>query len=333
LSKITTPTTGSVKYKGRIASLLEVGTGFHGELTGRENVYLNGAILGMTKDEITSKMDAIVEFSGCEGYIDTPVKRYSSGMGVRLGFAVAAFLEPDILIVDEVLAVGDAEFQKKAIGKMKDISRGEDGRTVLFVSHNMVSIKKLCTRVLIIENGKILSVGEPKEMISKYLNVVVNEKLSNPAIRINPLDSFGPKIIECGLFDSKKYLKNSFIAGEKIIVKLKVKPDLGVSDLYDVVWFIKNYEDDIIAAGSSGKMSKVSFSSSQEEISFSIDSSGLLPKAYFFRFVLHIPGEDNFDDWEQVIFFDINMHDINNTGYNYSDNWNPQTFLNTIWHV
>lgn len=169
LSKVTSPTTGEIKTKGRIASLLEVGTGFHGEMTGRENIYLNGAILGMTKKEITSKIDAIIEFSGCERYIDTPVKRYSSGMTVRLAFAVAAFLEPEILVIDEVLAVGDAEFQKKAIGKMQDISKGE-GRTVLFVSHNMVSIQNLCTRVICIENGKIIADGETDSIIGYYLN-------------------------------------------------------------------------------------------------------------------------------------------------------------------
>ena len=144
LSKVTGPTTGEVKTRGRIASLLEVGTGFHPELTGRENIYLNGAILGMTKKEIKSKIDEIVDFSGCERYIDTPVKRYSSGMTVRLAFAVAAHLDPEILVIDEVLAVGDAEFQKKAIGKMQDISKGE-GRTVLFVSHNLVAVQNLCT--------------------------------------------------------------------------------------------------------------------------------------------------------------------------------------------
>ena len=155
LSRVTSPTTGVIKTKGRIASLLEVGTGFHPELTGRENIYLNGAILGMTKLEIVSKIDEIVEFSGCELYIDTPVKRYSSGMTVRLAFAVAAHLEPDILIIDEVLAVGDAEFQKKAIGKMQDISKGE-GRTVLFVSHNMAAVKSLCSRGIVLENGKLV---------------------------------------------------------------------------------------------------------------------------------------------------------------------------------
>ena len=174
LSRVTTPTTGTIKARGRIASLLEVGTGFHSELTGRENIYMNGAILGMSKQEINRKLDEIVDFSGCERYIDTPVKRYSSGMMVRLGFAVAAHLDPEILVVDEVLAVGDAEFQKKAIGKMKDVSKGE-GRTVLFVSHNMTSVKQLCKNGILLENGKVAYSGTAEETIDKYLAVNFEE--------------------------------------------------------------------------------------------------------------------------------------------------------------
>jgi len=168
LSRVTSPTTGDIKTKGRIASLLEVGTGFHPELTGRENIYLNGAILGMTKTEIQTKEEEIIDFSGCTRYVDTPVKRYSSGMRVRLAFAVAAFLEPDILVIDEVLAVGDAEFQKKAIGKMQDISKGE-GKTVLFVSHNMDSILRLCSRVILLKNGLIVEDGPVAKIIETYL--------------------------------------------------------------------------------------------------------------------------------------------------------------------
>lgn len=169
LSKVTAPTTGTIRARGRIGSLLEVGTGFHPEMTGRENIYMNGAILGMTKAEITRKLDEIVDFSGCERYIDTPVKRYSSGMMVRLGFAVAAHLDPEILVVDEVLAVGDAEFQKKAIGKMQDVSRGE-GRTVLFVSHNMNSIRALCHHGILLENGSIKASGEITDVVDTYLS-------------------------------------------------------------------------------------------------------------------------------------------------------------------
>jgi len=169
LSKVTTPTTGNIKINGRIASLLEVGTGFHPDLTGRENIFLNGAILGMTKTEIRSKFDEIVDFSGVERYIDTPVKRYSSGMYVRLAFAVAAFLEPEILIIDEVLAVGDAEFQKKCLGRMKDVSVN-DGRTVLFVSHNMEAIQNLCTHGLLMQYGKVIFDGNIPSVISEYIN-------------------------------------------------------------------------------------------------------------------------------------------------------------------
>lgn len=167
LSRVTTPTTGSIKSMGRMASLLEVGTGFHPELTGLENIYLNGAILGMTKAEIRQKLDEIIDFSGCALYIDTPVKRYSSGMKVRLGFAVAAFLDPEILVVDEVLAVGDAEFQKKAIGKMKDVSVGE-GRTVLFVSHNLNSVSQLCNSGLVLVNGETAFYGNVNDSIKFY---------------------------------------------------------------------------------------------------------------------------------------------------------------------
>ena len=168
LSKVTAPTTGSIRARGRIGSLLEVGTGFHPEMTGRENIYMNGAILGMSKQEITKKLDEIIDFSGCERYIDTPVKRYSSGMMVRLGFAVAAHLDPEILVVDEVLAVGDAEFQKKAIGKMQDVSLGE-GRTVLFVSHNMAAVRRLCHRGILLNNGSIKAQGSIETIVDSYL--------------------------------------------------------------------------------------------------------------------------------------------------------------------
>jgi lipopolysaccharide transport system ATP-binding protein len=167
LSRVTGPTVGEIKVKGRIASLLEVGTGFHPELTGRENIFLNGAILGMTKNEIKSKFDEIVDFSGVERYIDTPVKRYSSGMYVRLAFAVAAHLEPEILIVDEVLAVGDAEFQKKCLGKMKDVSG--QGRTVLFVSHNMEAIKNLTKNAIVLKNGGLIYNGDTNSAVNQYL--------------------------------------------------------------------------------------------------------------------------------------------------------------------
>lgn len=184
LSHITTPSVGRIGVNGRIASLLEVGTGFHPEMTARENIFMNGSIMGMTRHEITSKLDEIVEFAGVERYLDTPVKRFSSGMTVRLGFAVAAFLEPEILVVDEVLAVGDAEFQKKALGKMQDISRG-DGRTVLFVSHNMASIKNLCKSGILLKNGMIDYIGTAEDCVDRYIG-------SNDT-EISSTVVFGPK--------------------------------------------------------------------------------------------------------------------------------------------
>lgn len=194
LSKVTKPTTGKIYNHGRIASLLEVGTGFHPEMTGRENVFLNGAILGMTRKEIKRKFDEIVDFSGVERYIDTPVKRYSSGMYVRLAFAVAAHLESEILIVDEVLAVGDAEFQKKCLGKMNDVTRGE-GRTILFVSHNMTAVKELCSKGILLNQGKIDYQGDILNTIIEYqkssarassyfYNGNLDEALGNENIRI-----------------------------------------------------------------------------------------------------------------------------------------------------
>jgi lipopolysaccharide transport system ATP-binding protein len=223
LSRVTAPTTGSIKFGGRVASLLEVGTGFNGEMTGRENIYLNGAILGMTKKEIASKIDEIIDFSGCERYIDTPVKRYSSGMYVRLAFAVAAFLEPEILIVDEVLAVGDAEFQKKAIGKMQDISR-EGGRTVLFVSHNMAAVKSLCTRGIVLENGSVAFEGGIDDAIEEYLK----DSVSNASKKWNISQSPSSDFIR--LLEVKVLNKNKEIAINHSIID-----DIEIEFTYEIL--------------------------------------------------------------------------------------------------
>lgn len=214
LSRVTSPSTGSIKTKGRIASLLEVGTGFHGEMTGRENIYLNGAILGMTKKEIASKIDEIIAFSGCERYIDTPVKRYSSGMTVRLAFAVAAHLDPEILIIDEVLAVGDAEFQKKAIGKMQDISK-EGGRTVLFVSHNMATINSLCKKSILLQNGKIYKSGLTTNIVPYYLSSSTNEEMySFKKFEVDIKKKF--QILNCKLIDlNGELVRNGIISAQQ----------------------------------------------------------------------------------------------------------------------
>lgn len=215
LSKVTAPTTGKIKAKGRIASLLEVGTGFHPEMTGRENIYMNGAIMGMSKSEIKRKLDEIVEFSGVERYIDTPTKRYSSGMTVRLGFAIAAHLEPEILVVDEVLAVGDAEFQKKAIGKMKNVSQGE-GRTVLFVSHNMVAVQALCTKGIILQNGYCVKQGGISECVSDYLQL--NQRTDR-------------KIIDSVEYNSSKLIIKSIVVNSQDGNNIYVTPNDNVLNI------------------------------------------------------------------------------------------------------
>ena len=223
LSKVTAPTTGRVKVRGRVASLLEVGTGFHPELTGRENIFLNGAILGMTKAEIRSKFDEIVDFSGVERYIDTPVKRYSSGMYVRLAFAVAAFLEPEILIVDEVLAVGDAEFQKKCLGRMKDVSEN-DGRTILFVSHNMGAVSQLCTRGLLMRFGGIFAEGSVDTVMNHYLTEGT---------------SSGSEYRSSDDVDKDVQIMSAFIED----VNGKISSSFGHEDQITVTFHIKNISD------------------------------------------------------------------------------------------
>ncbi len=221
LSKVTAPTKGNIRVNGRIASLLEVGTGFHPELTGRENIFLNGAILGMSKIEIKSKFDEIVDFSGVEKYIDTPVKRYSSGMYVRLAFGVAAHLEPEILIVDEVLAVGDAEFQKKCLGKMKDVSG--QGRTVLFVSHNMAAVKTLCTKGIILKNGKMIFSGTSDAACSKYLESSEQNSLEEISQRKDRHGSGELIVTDIYFADINNRRAEDLISGEYAKLKIHFK--------------------------------------------------------------------------------------------------------------
>ena len=220
LSKVTGPTVGTIRAKGRIGALLEVGTGFHPEMTGRENIYMNGAIMGMSKAEVSRKLDEIIDFSGCERYIDTPVKRYSSGMTVRLGFAVAAHLDPEILVVDEVLAVGDAEFQKKAIGKMQDVSKGE-GRTVLFVSHNMASIQNLCKTGILMDQGHIKMIGNVGDVINAYISSNLGEV--GDVHHITEFKRIGPTTKEIEILELQRLSPYNADSLEDIIFAAKVK--------------------------------------------------------------------------------------------------------------
>ncbi len=216
LSRVTAPTKGSVKVSGRIASLLEVGTGFHPELTGRENVYLNGAVFGMSKQEIQRKFDEIVDFSGIEKFIDTPVKRYSSGMYVRLGFAVAAHLDPEILVVDEVLAVGDAEFQKKCLGKMEDVSKVQ-GRTILFVSHNIGAIKNLCNKAIWLHYGKCNGFADVSTVVNKYLSTVMTK---DSIVKFNPKPLNKGYVEYIKIYNNKGNLSSEFMIGENPMVEV-----------------------------------------------------------------------------------------------------------------
>lgn len=229
LSQITPPTSGSIHLRGRVASLLEVGTGFHPELTGRENIFLNGAILGMTRKEITKKFDEIVSFAGIDKFLDTPVKRYSSGMYVRLAFAVAAHLEPEILIVDEVLAVGDAEFQKKCLGKMGDIAKN-DGRTVLFVSHNMAAIQQLCQKGIILSKGKMDFIGTADEAIDRYINM--SDRITDYAEDgYVHLDQIHDKISKAKIFDKIRIIDAEGRPTETFTMLSSMKIEVELKDV------------------------------------------------------------------------------------------------------
>lgn len=249
LSKVTSPTTGTIKARGRIASLLEVGTGFHPEMTGRENIYMNGAIMGMTKAEITRKLDEIVDFAGVERYIDTPVKRYSSGMTVRLGFAIAAHLEPEILVVDEVLAVGDAEFQKKAIGKMQDVSKSE-GRTVLFVSHNMASIRSLCHHGVILENGMVIKIGDINDVVDYYLENNYSDNVRYAKIGKQHRDGEVSKDIE---FVEAEMLNNvnEVATDESLKVRVRLRHNNKQIEKFTVGFHIVSMADEVVGTSAS----------------------------------------------------------------------------------
>lgn len=280
LSRTTTPTTGEYKIKGRVASLLEVGTGFHPDLTGRENIFLNGAILGMSRAEIKKQFDSIVEFSGVERYIDTPVKRYSSGMYVRLAFAVAAHLNPEILIVDEVLAVGDAEFQKRCLGKMKDVS-GE-GRTVLFVSHNMPSIRMLCNSIAIFDNGKLKGIGATDEMISKYLGFLDSRNEVNNGVIPENLSTYNSgeakfKTIEVTDWDGNRVDELFFTQPFKIKFQIEINKDL--QSVLLSIFVLNTYGEPVMMAVDNNKFFPANYEKGVYEMEIEF-SENLMPSEY-----------------------------------------------------
>ncbi len=324
LSKVTSPTTGNISGVGRIASLLEVGTGFHPELTGRENIYLNGAILGMRKKEITRHFDAIVDFSGVERYIDTPVKRYSSGMYVRLAFAVAAHLESEILIIDEVLAVGDAEFQKKCLGKMDEVSKGE-GRTILFVSHNMGAIKNLCSNVIILNNGKAIFEGGVNIGIQKYIEANNNRKTTlykrkNNENRISYVE-------QIEVTDKRGVNREEFSFEEEVIIRsrihidptqLSAKVGFKVLDNHDRCVFTT--EIDIKEFVENGGI---------VDLFTEIPANVLVPNIYKIQFGIHIPNMEIIELLADVVHFTI--LETGSDFFQYSNYDNGCVFVNCLW--
>jgi lipopolysaccharide transport system ATP-binding protein len=309
LSRVTTQSSGQIKVKERIASLLEVGTGFHPELTGRENIFLNGAILGMRKAEIARKFDEIVEFSGCARYIDTPVKRYSSGMYVRLAFAVAAHLEPEILIVDEVLAVGDAEFQKKCLGKMKDVAG--HGRTILFVSHNMAAMRNLCDRVVYMENGSIVADGKTDQVVEKYLEstLVTEAKASSMTCKIKDQDF---QLLTARLIDENGKEKDVFECDETVGLEMRVLVRKPIPALYGYL-AIMNAEGIIVLEGDSvdaGQNILDGLREGEHTIRLSIPKRSLGPGGYYvdFGFASSQADKHTVDDPEKHLFFTLNDH-------------------------
>jgi lipopolysaccharide transport system ATP-binding protein len=312
LTRITKPTSGLVEIRGRMAALLEVGTGFHGELTGRENVFLNGAILGMKKAEIKRKLDEIIDFSGVEKFIDTPVKRYSSGMYVRLAFAVAAHLEPEILIVDEVLAVGDHEFQKRCLGKMNTVAKA--GRTVLFVSHNMESITHLCSRAIHLENGKVVGDGESSAIVQSYLGRTAGETSVAFSRSVPPSPRHEAWISSVDLMDTHGNSRDNFLTGEPIRFRISFQlthPNAGME-----VGLVVTTDDgrNIIAPNSRQQHGKVPGVIGTNWVECQFEGPPLTAKRYLVRVDLGDYQEHFFDSVENAVSFEVNGTDYFGTG-------------------
>jgi lipopolysaccharide transport system ATP-binding protein len=329
LSRVTAPTRGEVRLDGRVASLLEVGTGFHPELTGRENIYLNGAILGMRKGEIARKFDEIVDFSGVEAFIDTPVKRYSSGMYVRLAFAVAAHLEPEILLVDEVLAVGDAEFQKKCLGKMGDVAR--EGRTVLFVSHNMAAIRNLCARSVLLEDGRVAADGPSEDTVNRYLRTKTVEKavadaaeiearMEGVILRNNPHVRF----VEIGLYDEKGRARKSFYSDESVRIRTTFRCLAPVLDLRILIELTDDQDSRLLLTQQTDTVGLTDVCGRLEpgvyEASCTLPPDLFGSRSFFITVHLECPKTEHLMA-PKILGFDVKFQ-----GYNGSHNLNPYYF-------
>lgn len=312
ISKITEPTTGTIKMRGRISSLLEVGTGFHPELTGRENIFLNGAILGMKKSEIKRKFDEIVAFSEVGKFIDTPVKRYSSGMYVRLAFAVAAHLEPEILIVDEVLAVGDMQFQKKCLGKMKDV--GKEGRTIIFVSHDLSSIRAICNKGILLSQGKVKAFGESGDITRLYEIDSQPKDGESGAIQIRDPKPKNYHLERVELRNSSNKPCNNFEAGDDMFINLWTNGP-APQDSFTIEFKLRNERGNVISFGSANPVRQTYYNREDTHFVCKLKTLPLTSGKYKFDFSIRVWGMERWDYWEDAINFNITKCDLYNTGF------------------
>ena len=326
LSRITPPTSGRIEYTGRMASLLEVGTGFHPDLSGRENIYLNGSILGMPKYEIDRKFDEIVAFAEVEKFLDTPVKRYSSGMYVRLAFAVAAHLESDILIVDEVLAVGDAAFQKKCLGKMEDASQNS-GKTILFVSHNMGQISSLCNKGILLEKGKVEREGNLQDIINQYFNSGSSEEITCFNYDESPEKEFS--INKIRIINNKNEECKNFAHNESISIEIEIHKNANLKDVLLGLSFYDMYDKRIFT--SQLLVSDKFNDSNKQTFLVTIPHTILTPNTYHFSAGLHIPNIQIIDEKQNICSFYV--YDNGSDFFKYENVDYGAVFVNCDWKV
>jgi lipopolysaccharide transport system ATP-binding protein len=330
LSRITAPTEGYVDLHGRVSSLLEVGTGFHPDLTGRENIFLNGAILGMFRSEIVRKLDAIVAFAELEQFIDTPVKHYSSGMYVRLAFSVAAHLEPEILIVDEVLSVGDLHFRNKSLGRMQDLR--SEGRTVLLVSHDLTSVRQLCTRVVMLQRGQVVDDGAPADVTRRYERMYQNagENRTGAADRIHPPADYHLRRVE--LRKAAGAITGAFDAGEVMEIHLW-SSGRAPENSYTVEFKLFNGDDRIISFGSANPVRAIYYLAEHQHFVCRLGPLPLTEGAYSLSFTVRVWNKERWDFWDKAIGFEITMSDMFRTGHSITSDHNGDFVIAQEWLV
>jgi lipopolysaccharide transport system ATP-binding protein len=330
LSRITPPTEGYVDLQGRVSSLLEVGTGFHPELTGRENIYLNGAILGMYRAEIRRKFDAIVAFAELEQFIDTPVKHYSSGMYVRLAFSVAAHLEPEILIVDEVLSVGDLHFRNRCLGRMQDLRN--EGRTVLFVSHDLTSVRQLCTRALMLNGGRVVDDGTPDGVTRRYerMHRDVEGSRSGAADRVNPPPGYHLTRVE--LRNAAGGISDHFDAGEVVVIHLW-SSGRAPENSYTVEFKLFNAQDQLISFGAANPVRSTYYLADHTHFVCRLGPLPLTEGSYTFSFTVRVWNTDRWDFWDKAIGFDLVRCDLFRTGHGISNVHDGDFVIQQDWSV